>query len=398
MLVVSPSVAPSLNKNSQLSHNRPNAIIRLSLSKPQTHKCENLLINTIYGFFTFGKVWSWVFQTKQPSSDFFKTNTELWYNTPEPLKSTQIKQTAPLTVPKVMDLGFFFPGVTFDYYAHENRDFFTKYAQVQSFTTIQPILKLQHKTTNPNSKVCKLKTPITELTAPQVTNDHASGFNFSTPNNNKQLLFKLPQTSTNMYVLKQYRFKPGISIQWRQHRRQYIHDQKLKIFRQAKLTKYIIKAKHILGFNSFRQLALSAFYIARQSNLIQHYAFNFAKKQMPMYVSELMLNYKPVTFPLTQLYVGDVLTVVFPISQKLNVSKRENVLNFGYPRFLKRLGFQNTWKWKHIHPTPWYLEVDETLNCVVLLKEPSTVSELPAKLFSSSFFMGTKLLNWKYRT
>lgn len=359
---------------------------------------------TGHGSFGLGQRWNAILPNKWYAVSVKANKPNLWYTHTAPLRIFKQTLKKQLTAAQVMDFGFFFPGTVYDYYANQDRLFFFDPKTVLQDAHFNAQLKFQNKTMTPykaNPLTNKLKiNKCTQFNHNTTALDaiYENDTIKLTTNNQRSLNANTPKPSENFYIIKQFRFKPGLSIKWREYRRHYISLQRLKIFRQQKLTKYIVTAKRIVGFNTFKQLALSVFYLARLSNLLPFYAFTHTQKQHPLMVSHFLLNNKTVEQPLTQVYIGDVITIAHNISSNLSFFSQNAPMGFGRPVLLKQMGFQYTWKLRNIQPTPWFMEVDDSLGVAILLAEPKALSELPVSLFTTTFFMGIKLLNWKYRS
>lgn len=197
------------------------------------------------------------------------------------------------------------------------------------------------------------------------------------------------------YSLAQYRFRPGLSTQWREHRWVHANRFNLKLRRQRRLTNYVLLTQTLGGFNYIKTLAMSAIGLARQSGLMSWASTPPMRQQAHYTAGFWLLNGRPLAQPLIQTYPGDWMAYVGPDFGALrNLYKPW----YGYPRLLKRLGLSLVWTPAHMPAAPWYVEVDELTNTLAVLADPTKLSDFSPAFWQGLPFMTNRLYNWKYIT
>lgn len=194
----------------------------------------------------------------------------------------------------------------------------------------------------------------------------------------------------NYFKIPTVRFRPGLRHQWRELRIEHARLVGIKRNSQARITKFVMLQKATYGFAFIKTLALSAAFLIKQSALFLNPTNLKGLAPLTLNNQHFLLNGTPLTNHLIQIYPGDVLQLTnTPSSFKL-MSKRSPWSQIRLWRRWK-LKQQNT----NYFTTPSYLEVDELSGCIVLLYNPTKLSQFDPVLWAARPFLTHRLLNWK---
>lgn len=193
--------------------------------------------------------------------------------------------------------------------------------------------------------------------------------------------------------IEMVRFKPGLLFQWKELRLHFAALSKLKANSHAKITRFVVMQKATTGFAFIKTIALSAFFLLKQASLINNPFLLKGLNFKAIQTSAWVLNGTYMLNPLVQIYPGDILTTP---TLNYDVTELSTRTKWAQVRFFRR------WKLHqrklNILSTPSYLEVDELTQTVVLLFNPTKLSQLDPSIWSARPFLTHRMLNWKQLT
>lgn len=193
--------------------------------------------------------------------------------------------------------------------------------------------------------------------------------------------------------IEMVRFKPGLLVQWKELRLHFARLSKLKANSHAKITRFVVLQKATTGFAFIKTLALSAFFLLKQASLFDNpftlRGWTFKATRSTCW----LLNGEQLTNNLTQIYPGDVLTTP---TLKFKAEEFSALRNWSQVRFFRRWKFYQ--RKVSFLASPTYLEIDELTQTVVLLFNPTKLSQLDPSIWSARPFLTHRMLNWKRLT
>lgn len=197
------------------------------------------------------------------------------------------------------------------------------------------------------------------------------------------------------------KYRPGFFTYWRQYRWQlHQHVPASGGFRQHALSRFVARTRRVSTFSFFYAFTFTPHKVYRHSHLRdldQRETLVVRQGGVVGFTPTCIVNGVPVQNNLSQLYVGDVVFFLFPSVGGLAAS--EAGITQAHTWGASYLPEADLTTFVSNQDTPYYLEVDELSQSVVILVQPVGSNPVGSfggvELFAHASY---KLYNWKYLT